>query len=582
MLGCDKKLKNDGLADESSIKDGKTANGSKADSAGAKERNRALIQIKQVAVMSIMMQSANQQCNALGSIIGIFLHSCNTPEKVIKMLSRIGISISVSSVNNAIKSLSVDSRHTIIQLGQKLTAGFAYDNFDVNLKVSMLTVEQSEDTLVHLTSGDVLQLEHCAPEDLKCSEELWKKSPLNDEADESLPQHTYVDLLTLHPETEHASGLTRRGQFNTWRFILDLIEHGPAYFQQFRDRLHDPEIIDQIPLSKLEHTPARSMDINQSKVLGNLQAIANLLAQGGLGDPNDDDCDSEVVDISEFVTLIYGDLGTWEWVRSLLERRAIEDTPWLRYQFVVFVMGLFHLKMACADAIWQIFINPPKSRQDNNTFIKFVDKLRPKETGKITSDPGFRRMHEVIGHIGICLRLDAWRVEVEKRHPECKTLDDWAKLQPSFEDIEDIARTLVSDYVLGEGIDISDLRSNKTAACDLEHENILLMHQYLLLYEEITFAMNGGDVGRVETVFPPWIAILKACGKHKYADAMTDFLTNVHFVYPEGLRRAVRYNMLVNPTGKPGQYRGVDWVVELLNLFMKHVYGGSGSNFTKE
>jgi hypothetical protein len=27
--------------------------------------------------------------------------------------------------------------------------------------------------------------------------------------------------------------------------------------------------------------------------------------------------------------------------------------------------------------------------------------------------------------------------------------------------------------------------------------------------------------------------------------------------------------MLVNPTGKPGGFRGVDWVVELLNLFTK-------------
>ncbi|KAG1721899.1 uncharacterized protein EDB91DRAFT_1064206 [Suillus paluster] len=31
-------------------------------------------------LISIMLQSSNQKCNALQSIYGIFLHSCNTPQ----------------------------------------------------------------------------------------------------------------------------------------------------------------------------------------------------------------------------------------------------------------------------------------------------------------------------------------------------------------------------------------------------------------------------------------------------------------------------------------------------------------------
>jgi hypothetical protein len=62
------------------------------------------------------------------------------------------------------------------------------------------------------------------------------------------------------------------------------------------------------------------------------------------------------------------------------------------------------------------------------------------------------------------------------------------------------------------------------------------MHQYFLLYEEISFAMNRGDIGHLETLFPPWIYIFKSTGKHKYASHMTKFLTDVHYVYPEGLK----------------------------------------------
>ncbi|KAH9847338.1 hypothetical protein C2E23DRAFT_712394, partial [Lenzites betulinus] len=46
--------------------------------------------------------------------------------------------------------------------------------------------------------------------------------------------------------------------------------------------------------------------------------------------------------------------------------------------------------------------------------------------------------------------------------------------------------------------------------------------------------------------------------------------------------RAIRYNILVNPTGKPNEFRAVDWIVEFLNLLIKYFYGGEGSNYTKE
>jgi hypothetical protein len=38
--------------------------------------------------------------------------------------------------------------------------------------------------------------------------------------------------------------------------------------------------------------------------------------------------------------------------------------------------------------------------------------------------------------------------------------------------------------------------------------------------------------------------------------------------------------MLVNPTGKPGKLRAVDWVVEGNNCEIKVTYGGHGSNQT--
>ncbi|OBZ71828.1 hypothetical protein A0H81_08223 [Grifola frondosa] len=97
-----------------------------------------------------------------------------------------------------------------------------------------------------------------------------------------------------------------------------------------------PEVIEQIPVKKLEYLPARAMDINQSKVSSNIEAIANLLHQGGVGDPAEVIAETaegeqqvlDVLDISDWVVIIHEDLGTSKRDQLILKRRAIESTPW--------------------------------------------------------------------------------------------------------------------------------------------------------------------------------------------------------------------------------------------------------------
>lgn len=110
-----------------------------------------------------------------------------------------------------------------------------------------------------------------------------------------------------------------------------------------------------------------------------------LCEQGGIGDRSSTNATAETKDISDHVVLVHGDLSTCERVQSLQKSRGEEKTPWLRYQFVVFILGLFHLKMACADAIWKLFIFPQASRHDETSLFKQVAEIRPKETGKIGS-----------------------------------------------------------------------------------------------------------------------------------------------------------------------------------------------------
>ncbi|KAJ6447966.1 hypothetical protein C8R45DRAFT_1057425 [Mycena sanguinolenta] len=184
----------------------------------------------------------------------------------------------------------------------------------------------------------------------------------------------------------------------------------------------------------------------------------------------------------------------------------MEHTLWQHYQYVIYVIGLFHLKIACADVIWWIFIEPKEGQEDMNSLMHFVALHWPKEIRKVGRDPSFHRMHEVIMHTGAALCLDAWCVKVKHRNP------------PTFADVVKISEYLALHYVTGaKDLNIYKVQTKATSQQDQQHKNILQM------------------------LFPPWVYIFKAVGKHKYTSHMVKFMTDVHFVYPAPLRHAICY-----------------------------------------
>lgn len=504
------------------------------------------------------MNTANQKCNAFASLIGIFLHGHNVPEKVIKVLSRMGVCISQSVIHDAIKSLSKDAEKHIRSMGQTLLVGYAYDNFDVNLKSAKPTIQaQSVTPLKHLTSALLFALpKGTQVDDLRCAAKLWDRSRLNDTQPDSRPRlealPSYDRVLTLHPQyrSPDENGLNGRDRFNIWMFMSDITgPYGPEEFRELQSKLQLPEIIDAVPNEKAEIRPARAMKHSNSSVSGNLDTIDDILAQAGVGFPDADraapdssapldaNLERTIKDISEYVVLFHGDLSTGERIRQAMRQRAIELSRGDRKQFVVFVFGLFHLKMPCADAIWRIFIKPSQSHEDPTSVMGHVRKIRPKDFGTVGSDPGFRRMHQIITHDGRCRRLECWRVEIEKQ-TGCKTLEEFAKTKPTFEQLMKIARALVRTYVADQA-ELVKMQRELEEERDQCFENGLLINAYYLLYEELSYAMNAGDIGRVETTFAAWIPIFRGINKHKYAAELIRHVTNITVVYPKKLRQVL-------------------------------------------
>ncbi|KAF8983859.1 hypothetical protein BDQ17DRAFT_1261032, partial [Cyathus striatus] len=282
--------------------------------------------------------------------------------------------------------------------------------------------------------------------------------------------------------------------------------------------------------------------------------------------------------------IVFGDLLTGQHVRSILESRSEESTSWFRMQFIIFVIGLFHFKMACTDAIWKIFIYPLSSnKNDQNSLMTYIEQIHPRETVKIESKPGFHQMHEVIQHVGIASRIDAWRTEVTKMYPVVKNLEDFALMNPTWEDLQSIAKKLCINYVASgnptEPTSLSGLPNDE----DQQLQNMRVMQQYFLLYEETTYALNHGDIGHVETCFMPWMFIFLGCGKVKYAAELRQYLENVHFHYSKGLRFAKHNNLYIKVCKTIIAYVSLT-LNSLSKLTWQYycIYGGKFSNHQKQ
>jgi hypothetical protein len=413
----------------------------------------------------------------------------------------------------------------------------AYDNLEITLKGGTPTVDGRQQTLLKLTSGMLIPLRFpvgITKAALACSREIWEKSAHHDpkpKPREAPP----IDYQTLseavrkeYPHEPAANELGRRQQFAVYQYLHDLVHHGPEFFQSYLAKLESvtPDSLLQLPVEKTEHLPLEAVDADQGTKGGNIMGQERLWGQGAVGEDN----------IGNNVGITHGDLKTGEMNENIQRTRSREKTPWARFQFMVFCMGLFHLKMACADAIWKLCIQPiaARNKQNENSLFAFVEQLRPKESGKFIQgkSPAFRRMHEVIKHVGVVLRLDRWRVAVAAEKPEWSSLDAMAISQPTWAQLVSAVENLAWKETWAE---LEEQHRKKDHRRDRVYENMLVIGLLFLLYEELTWAINFGDIGRVKDLFIPWILVFRSCGKNKYAQYMAKTLRNLYFVFPKTL-----------------------------------------------
>ncbi|KAG1720152.1 hypothetical protein EDB19DRAFT_1836153 [Suillus lakei] len=78
-------------------------------------------------------------------------------KKVVEVLAHAGLSLSLSSISNAVTSMSSEISSRIKHAVRSLKSVFAYDNFDINFKMSQPTL-QRQTTFISATSATTVPL----------------------------------------------------------------------------------------------------------------------------------------------------------------------------------------------------------------------------------------------------------------------------------------------------------------------------------------------------------------------------------------------------------------------------------------
>lgn len=473
---------------------------------------------KQVLITVIMGNSSNEKFNALQCIIGFFLESKCVPEIVIELLSHMGISVSTFTTGKMVNSLTVSARQRNKNLPPSM---FIYDNFDLDFKVAQPTIGRSG-THVSMTSATFAPYSMSYPNALQFTKELHATSAFNKDIPPGDPRVYTPRVRDILPSNAASQGgLDALSKAFAWHIRAILVQQQPA-FKIYEGVLGMPDAVQSLPVVKTVQFPASAINADEGQNDGNWQVLESMLSQAGVPDSR----------LEDDVILVHGDLSTKERIDALRKMRTIERTAKNRLDFVTFVPGLFHLKMAATDAFWRAHVEPSEGRADPMGFFEYVRHLRPKDSGKIVSSPGFRRLHDTIHHTTWIDVLDCWRLTAKLCGHD--SLDEFASTKPLWASIIEMSEAMVKKYIPGN--DFGDIRESDAADRDQCFENNAIRKQHGLLYLELCHSMNYGDVGRILRLFPYWIAFFKSTGKSKYTAHMIRFFTDLNHVYPPRLR----------------------------------------------
>ncbi|THU75799.1 hypothetical protein K435DRAFT_880153 [Dendrothele bispora CBS 962.96] len=328
------------------------------------------------------------------------------------------------------------------------------------------------------------------------------------------------------------------------QFLIHIIRVLPKYIPAFESQYpeHHP-LLQHHPRRPLPHShkteffPLKMCLIEEATVVGNIRVHDDIyINQLGMNP----------VQLGEYAIPLFADQLTLARTRSAQRHRRKETDVWERREVFQLGLGLFHL---CMNLIWALLHTHRGTVLQPGSLNFFFSVLDKKRLGN--DKPDYHTLLVTLQQIINGLLLYAW-----KRQCGHSSLGDFANCNPSPDTLLTMAKSILNMY--------RPLPSNEdnNSGVDIIYQNTCRLLRDLLYVQELIHSISHGDFGRVEDLFPDLARIFRGAGSNNYCIEILHFLHAVQKVWTPGFANIMRDNMLVNVSGLPGHFMGIDMNIE--------------------
>ncbi|KAG0011419.1 hypothetical protein BGZ82_003007, partial [Podila clonocystis] len=492
-------------------------------------------------IVAMLIFMTSQKVNAFQTVMGIFLHCTGCPKRVLEVLSGLGLSISYSHVQNALRSLTKDARAQVEKAVQENDWYVVYDNINIANKHHHQRADK-HDTFENGTAATLILVPKASTNENTDKNTNKNQPTLNvfcpenerpmPEADLFFPDNTDLAVFQCVCRSHISDAIVRSLPEGSSVHAIPIVP------------------ITTLRLHKTTALPLQIMKIDESTIAGNL-AVLERITTVGLQLPKAWFSDPKNI-------IVAGDQMTVSRLLTLKVHRAIDPDPYCSLAWVHPTLQLFHLRMNLCGTIFRTHFG---SQQFQGTLASISILLGRKRLSR--EKPDFKAADELLRIVFDSTSQLLW---------------EFLKHDGMSDELEilRVAGIITETLLCPPSLSLYGL------PCTTANINALLFLRDVAVYIELDESIKAGDIGRIQHILPTITLMMHGGGNTNYAIELLRLLYGTRQVWTDEWSTAVLSSMLVNPKGIEGGWMPTDMFQENLNYLIKTIFSAKGSNMSWE
>ncbi|KIY66072.1 hypothetical protein CYLTODRAFT_412104 [Cylindrobasidium torrendii FP15055 ss-10] len=546
--------------------------------------------------------------------LGVWLFATKAHVDIKRMLSKMALAVHDTTARDALNSIS---RQSLLNLRANVGRALADTKPSPYCRKVLDNIQQHQPVHEHRlgavsqlitgTAATAVILDDFSPG-------AFDLGRLQDEIFKNERRHLTVNALLRDLSTAHLEEVT------ALHFLRVLCKHSPVfavYSTSVSDRFRTA------PISKHRMREGRKTEVVPLGSNGHYEMATDGMRDAQLDFDEQSGHTKDAVEKANVVLLYGGDGGSVMSsgrVAQELRHLACTQGPFSTRECVLMTPGIWHVRYTMVNTLAANFFGPSASKDPSSiSRAAWATNLhRPTNLSKCDFFATVRTL-QVVYEARI---MDIWSRELAGD----TDLDEYYTIGthqlPTFSKLLSIARQISSKYASSRGlrrvesakaaadappdlsfpvgdsrharvVDTPTASNGRDAAESDERDhvevpgysgdrvlsNAILFLREWTMWEECTYAVSEGDIGRVWEVFKYWIFVFAGGGNHNYRSIILELYCLFRYKASVELKEAVWNNWLVNVTGELGKWIEDDLMQEHYNRWLEDMISKHGGKF---